>query len=235
MRVIKSTAALCVSLSAIFAASALAGVPVASAAQWHVAGSTLTGSAGYTGKSTGAFTFSFSSGGVMFALHAAGVETLESSLANEGETAGGRTKIRFTGVTTEGLGGCAVRGGTITTYPLKTVVESAEGHSYDVFKAVSGDGLFNWSLGEGTGSCPLAGSYGAYGEFAAPEESLTTEALTHELSFSETVQGAFYKAFHTNSRSAKMWTNMGPAPASFTGSLSESLTGSYAGQTWSAS
>lgn len=213
MRVIRSTVALCLTVSAIFAVSAAA----ASAAQWHVGGSTLTGSAGYTGKATSPFTFTVYAGGAVMKFRAAGVEFLEPSISNEGETATGRTKIRLTGITTEGLGGCAVVGGTITTNPLKT---SAGGGTV-TFGPVSGSSLFNYSLGKGTGTCPLSGNYVAWGSFSASDAGQATESVTHNLNVLE---------------GSGIQTNLGGSGRMFFGgSISQSLTGAYAGQTWSAS
>lgn len=213
MRVIRSTVALCLTVSAIFAVSASA----ASAAQWHVGGSTLTGSASYTGKATSPFTFTVYAGGNQFKFSASGVEFLEPTITNEGGTATGKTKIRLTGITTEGLGGCVVVGGTITTYPLKT---SAGGGTVS-FGPISGSGLFSYSLGKGTGVCPLAGSYMAWGGFAAADPNQATESITHNLNVLE---------------GSGIQTNLGGSGRMFFGgSISQSLTGSYLGQTWSAS
>lgn len=219
MRVIKSTVALCLSVSAIFAATAFAAVPAASAAQWHVAGSTLTGSASYTGKATSPFTFTVKAGGNVFVFRAAGVEFLEPSISNEGGTATGRTKIRLTGITTEGLGGCAVVGGKVTTYPLKS---SAGGGIVNFTPITGSEGtLFVFSLGAGTGSCPLSGNYVAWGGFAASDANQATESVTHNLNV---LEGS---GIQTNlGGSGKMY---------FGGSISQWLTGSYAGQAWSAS
>ena len=219
MRVIRSTAALCLSVSAILAVSAAAAVPGASAAQWHVAGSTLTGSASYTGKATSPFTFTVIAQGNVYKFRAAGVEFLEPSISNEGGTATGRTKIRLTGVTVESPSTCAVVGGKITTYPLKT----SAGGGIVSFTPTTGSegGLFVYSLGAGTGSCPLAGTYVAWGGFSAADAGQATESVTHNLNVLE---------------GSGIQTNLGGSGRMyFGGSISESLSGSYLGQTWSAS
>lgn len=90
-------------------------------------------------------TFSTHGGGINITLTASGVETLASTIFNEGDKAAGEAKLRLTCVTLAGLGNCKVPHGMITTNWLSSEIVSVSGVEYERISAPSGS-LFTWGL-----------------------------------------------------------------------------------------
>jgi hypothetical protein len=207
-------------------AFAFIAAPRASAAEWKAGGAPLIGSATYSTTAAGPFTLN-----AMFpsetevALTATGVESIGSSIANGGSegraTATG--KLKFSGVTISGVPNCKVSGGTVETKALAMEPIVKGGKTYESFKPAEGETFWTVKIEKTTGSCPIAGSYSLQGSFFAQIEAAATEQVTHAFAFSAAIQKEAGGSLKFG----------GGGPASFSGSLNETLTGTHAGQAWS--
>jgi hypothetical protein len=160
-------------------ASSAFAVAEEEAATWRTgeSGTALTGSE--TVSSTGSGELVTTVGETPLVLKSTGMECIECKIENSGGKAVGSGKLKFTGVTVSTPATCAVSGGAVTTLALTfTWFYMGTWHP-------AGGGSFRWwwlwihpnsgttfatvTLKEGSGSCPLAGSYIVSGNvFAHP-------------------------------------------------------------------
>jgi hypothetical protein len=197
----------------------------ASAAQWKVAGSPLTGSASYSSGAATGFNLSWEVGSSKIRLTASGVESLSSSIFNSNGLAAGQEILRLTGVKFVEPSTCVVQGGAISTVVLDSSLLNVNGITYEQMAPASGQGVaFTLTVSKGQGACALSGSYNVTGSFDAEVSGLGDERLTHELKFSHAIDGATKGGLRI----------FGTHPFEVAGSLVETLTGTHSGQTWSA-
>lgn len=203
----------------------LAGTAQASAAQWRVSGTPLSGSASFATNAPKGIKMVWESGSTRFSLEASGVESVNSSIYNSGGSASGLETLRFTGVKFS-VATCAVQGsskGVIQTLPLRTKLVSKNGKTYEQIEPNEGTTWFTFQLTKGTGSCPIAQTDTVGGMLDVEAPSIGTEQTTHEFVSS----GVIASETGTGLR-------IGSNPLDVDGSWIENLTGPNAGRVWSA-
>ncbi len=197
----------------------------ATAAQWTVNKSPLSGSASYGAKAGGSISLSTHMSGTQVELAATGVECVECKITNQGSPAAavGTGKLKLTGITFRTPAACAVPGGTVTTNPLAMSLFTVKGKAYESVRPETGESLFTLNVQKGSGACPISGSYPIRGSLVMRAGGIGTEQATHEMTLSAAIE--------TEGGGALRW---GVEPAWFTGSIIESLTGALTGQSWGA-
>jgi hypothetical protein len=146
-------------LGAVVASSAF-GAAGTKDATWRVgaSGSELVGSETVTASGSNEFVFFW--GETPVVLNSTGLECLECKIENVSGNGVGSGKLKFTGVTVSSPATCAVSGGAVTTLALKVNAGFMEGTTnYVQFAPNSGTTFATVTLKEGSGVCPLSGSY----------------------------------------------------------------------------
>jgi hypothetical protein len=121
-------------------------------------GTVLSGSE--TVSSTGSGELVTTVGETPLVLKSTGLNCLECRIENSGGLAGGSGKLEFTGVTVATPSTCAVSGGKVTTLALTSRHWFHIFHFwYTGYRPRTGTTFATVTLKEGSGSCPLSGSY----------------------------------------------------------------------------
>jgi hypothetical protein len=195
-----------------FSASVTVPVP----GHWNLAFSELSGAASVATEKSGSTALELSVPEFGIKLTAAGVECVECTIENDG-TAHVAGRLRFTGVTVNEPEGCAVSS-ELTTNALKGEMAMYEGSSYLRTRPVEGGTVVQVKLSE----CAFAGKYNLTGTFAGLSPTTTGEEwVNRTLTFNGNTAGAELK--------------LGGKPATMMGEVSNHLTGTNAGKSFSAS
>jgi hypothetical protein len=141
-----------------------------------------------TVSSTGSGELVTTVGETPLVLKSTGLECLECKIENSGGKSIGTGKLKFTGVTVSSPATCAVSGGAVTTLALKVnagFMGGAGSGNTVLFQPSSGSTFATVTLKEGSGSCPLSGSYIVSGKvFVRSNNSTGTYAVSQTVTSS---------------------------------------------------
>jgi hypothetical protein len=148
-------------LAAVLASSASAAFE-ASPSAWYTGaypGTKLVGTEAATMSNVGSVSIKTTYVGYPVEIKGTGVECVGCVIENSGSSALVKGKLRITGVTFEGLAGCAT-GSTIETKPLIGTVGGEPLHVTQANLRWTAESGNTWALIEVSGaSCPLSGTY----------------------------------------------------------------------------
>jgi hypothetical protein len=212
----------------VFASSALASQATAEA-NWTIEGPTFANGQTVGCETEGSFRFETTVGTTPIAITATKVECVEATLSNSGTTALDGGKLKFSGLTVDGLAaGCtAVEpiSTNLLSTKLVTTTDTADVPSGlgDTFAPAETGGAW-FTLKLNSNCAGAAGSYPLKGSVVGESNKLGTLAVKQPLKFSSTINKGFTEDALT----------FGGKLANFTGTMLNSLTGTNAGKKFGA-